>query len=294
MKVLKQSKNKQDKMITNEEHKNLLQTARTIRHAIIDTTMKAGGAHIGGGMSALDIMVTLYFKYLNIDPANPDNPDRDRFVLSKGHSAIGYIPVLAERGFFDKKLLDTFNKFKSPFGMHPDSLKIAGCDASTGSLGHGLPMSVGMAMGAKIQNKKFYTYCIVGDGELNEGSNWEAAMTAAHHKVDNLLLFVDRNMHMIDGPVEEVMSIEPLTDKWRAFGWEVLEIDGHDLNEIAKAIDTAHATKGKPVVVIAKTVKGKGVDFMEDQTKWHYGAIDSEMGEQAHTSIDKMYSELGI
>ena len=276
-------------MLTNEEHNNLLQTARKIRHSVIDTTMKAGGAHIGGGMSALDIMVVLHFKYMNINPEDADNNDRDRFVLSKGHSAIGYIPVLAERGFFDRELLDTFNKFKSPFGMHPDSLKIAGCDASTGSLGHGLPMSVGMAMGARIQKKDFYTYCIVGDGELNEGSNWEAAMTAAHHKVDNLLVFVDRNMHMIDGPVEEVMGVEPLADKWRAFGWEVLEIDGHDMNAIAKAIDTAHEIKGKPVVVIAKTVKGKGVDFMEDQTKWHYGAIDSALGDQAHASIDKMY-----
>ncbi len=251
--------------------------------------MKAGGAHIGGGMSALDIMVMLHFKYMDINPGDADNNNRDRFVLSKGHAAIGYIPVLAERGFFDKELLDTFNKFKSPFGMHPDSLKIAGCDASTGSLGHGLPISVGMAMGVRIQKKDFYTYCIVGDGELNEGSNWEAAMTAAHHKVDNLLVFVDRNMHMIDGPVEEVMGVEPLTDKWRAFGWEVLEIDGHDMNAIAKAIDTAHETKGKPVVVIAKTIKGKGVDFMEDQTKWHYGAIDSALGDQAHASIDKMY-----
>jgi transketolase len=276
-------------MLTNEEHKNLLRTARKIRHSVIDTTMKAGGAHIGGGMSALDIMVVLHFKYMNINPDDANNNDRDRFVLSKGHAAIGYIPVLAERGFFDKELLDTFNKFKSPFGMHPDSLKIAGCDASTGSLGHGLPISVGMAMGARIQKKDFYTYCIVGDGELNEGSNWEAAMTAAHHKVDNLLVFVDRNMHMIDGPVEEVMGVEPLTDKWRAFGWEVLEIDGHDMNAIAKAIDTAHETEGKPVVVIAKTIKGKGVDFMEDQTKWHYGAIDSALGDQAHASIDKMY-----
>jgi len=281
-------------MLTKEEHKNLLKTARTIRHSIIDTTMKAGGAHVGGGMSALDIMVTLYFKYMNIDPGNPDNPDRDRFVLSKGHSAIGYVPVLAERGFFDKELLDSFNKFKSPFGMHPDGNKIAGCDASTGSLGHGLPMSVGMALGAKIQKKDFYTYCIVGDGELNEGSNWEAAMTAAHHKVDNLLVFVDRNMHMIDGPVEDVMSVEPLTDKWKAFGWEVLLIDGHNMNEIAEAIETAHKTEGKPVVVIARTIKGKGVDFMEDQTKWHYGAIDSAMGEQAHASIDKMYNDLVI
>ena len=281
-------------MLTQEEYKKLLETARTIRHSIIDTTMKAGGAHVGGGMSALDIMVMLYFKHMNVDPADPENPDRDRFVLSKGHSAIGYVPVLAEKGFFDKELLNSFNKFKSPFGMHPDGNKIAGCDASTGSLGHGLPMSVGMALGAKIQKKDFYTYCIVGDGELNEGSNWEAAMTAAHYKLDNILVFVDRNMHMIDGPVENVMSIEPLTDKWKAFGWEVLTIDGHDLNDISNAIETAHKTEGKPVVAIANTTKGKGVDFMEDQTKWHYGAIDSAMGEQAHTSIEKMYSDLGI
>lgn len=281
-------------MLTQEEYKKLLETARTIRHSVIDTTMKAGGAHVGGGMSALDIMVMLYFKTMNVDPTDPDNPDRDRFVLSKGHSAIGYVPVLAERGFFDKELLKDFNKFKSPFGMHPDGNKITGCDASTGSLGHGLPMSVGMALGAKIQKKDFYTYCIVGDGELNEGSNWEAAMTAAHHKVDNLLLFVDRNMHMIDGPVEDVMSVEPLPEKWKAFGWEVLIIDGHNMNEISEAIETAHKIKGKPVVVIAKTIKGKGVDFMEDQTKWHYGAIDSAMGDQAHASIDKMYSDLGI
>ncbi len=281
-------------MLAQEEYKELLQTARTIRHSIIDTTMKAGGAHIGGGMSALDIMVMLYFKYMNIDPQSPDMPDRDRFILSKGHSAIGYVPVLAERGFFDKELLKDFNKFKSPFGMHPDGNKIKGCDASTGSLGHGLPMGVGMAMGARIQNKDFYTYVIVGDGELNEGSNWEAAMTAAHYNMDNIVVFVDRNMQMIDGPVEEVMGVDPLNEKWKAFGWEVLEIDGHNLNEIAKAIETAKVTKGKPVVVIAKTVKGKGVDFMENQTKWHYGAIDSAMGEQAHTSVDKMYRELGI
>jgi len=281
-------------MLTKEEHNKLLETARTIRHLIIDTTMKAGGAHVGGGMSALDIMVMLYFKYMNVDPADPDNTDRDRLVLSKGHSAIGYVPVLAEKGFFDKELLNSFNKFKSPFGMHPDGNKIAGCDASTGSLGHGLPMSVGMALGAKIQKKDFYTYCIVGDGELNEGSNWEAAMTAAHYNLDNLLVFVDRNMHMIDGPVKDVMNIEPLPEKWKAFGWEVLKIDGHNMNEIAEAIEKAQKTKGKPVVVIAKTIKGKGVDFMEDQTKWHYGAIDSAMGEQAHESINKMYSELGI
>jgi len=281
-------------MLTKEEHINLLKKAQNIRHTIIDTTLKAGGAHVGGGLSALDIMVALYFKYMDVDPQDPDNPDRDRFILSKGHSAIGYIPVLAERGFFEKELLDSFNKFKSPFGMHPDGNKIVGCDASTGSLGHGLPMSVGMALGARIQKKDFYTYCIVGDGELNEGSNWEAAMTAAHHKVDNLLVFVDQNKHMIDGLVEEVMNVEPLTDKWRAFGWEVLQIDGHNMIEIGDAIEKAHTIKGKPVVVVANTIKGKGVDFMENQTKWHYGAIDSEMGDKAHASIDRMYTEVEL
>jgi len=277
-------------MLTKDEHKKLRDTARTIRHSIIDTTFKAGGAHVGGGMSMLDMLVVLYFKYMNIDTGNPDDPDRDRFVLSKGHGAIGYVPTLAERGFFDKELLGSFNKFKSPFGMHPDSLKIPGCDVSTGSLGHGLPMAVGLAMGARMQKKDFYTYCIVGDGELNEGSNWEAAMAAAHYKMDNLLVFVDRNMQMIDGPVEQIMGLEPLADKWRAFGWECLEIDGHDLNEIAKAIDHAKEIKDRPVVIIARTTKGKGVDYMEDQTKWHYGALDSVLVEKAHASIDKMYS----
>lgn len=279
-------------MLMTEELNKLRLRAQTIRHLIVDTTMKAGGAHIGGGLSMLDVLVTLYFKYMNIDPAIPDDPDRDRFVLSKGHAAIGYIPTLAERGFFDKSLLNTFNKFQSPFGMHPDSLKIPGCDASTGSLGHGLPMALGMAISAKMQNKKYHTYCIVGDGELNEGSNWEAAMAAAHYKVDNLLLFVDRNRHMIDGPVKEVMNIEPLSDKWKAFGWHVMEIDGHDFNEISSSIEKAKEIKGVPVVVIASTIKGKGVDYMEDQTKWHYGAIDSVMGQRAHESIDRMYQEL--
>ena len=277
-------------MLTHEEVKKLQDTAKRIRHSIIDTTMKAGGAHLGGGLSMLDILVTLYFKYMHINPETPDDPDRDRFVLSKGHAAIGYIPTLAERGFFDKALLDSFNKFKSPFGMHPDSLKITGCDASTGSLGHGLPMALGMALGARIQKKTFYTYCIVGDGELNEGSNWEAAMTAAHYKVNNLLVFVDRNMQMIDGPVESIMGIEPLSDKWKAFGWRVLEIDGHNFEQIAEAIETAKKETAQPVVVIAHTIKGKGVDYMENQTKWHYGAIDSDMGKRAHESIDKMYT----
>ena len=280
--------------LTIEEYNHLLQTAKKLRHEIVDITMKAGGAHIGGGLSALDIMVALYFKYLNVDPSDPDNPDRDHFVLSKGHAAIAYAPVLAERGFFDKKLLDNFNKFKSPFGMHPDANKIPGCDASTGSLGHGLPIATGMALGAKLQNKKFHTYCLVGDGELNEGSNWEAAMTAAHFKLTNLTVFVDRNMQMIDGPVETIMGLEPLADKWKAFGWEVLEINGNDMQQVAGAIEKAKQANEKPVVVIAHTVKGFGVDFMEDKTQWHYGSLDSELAEKAHASIEEKYAAQGV
>jgi len=178
--------------------------------------------------------------------------------------------------------------------MHPDANKIAGCDASTGSLGHGLPMATGMALGARLQGKKFRTYCMVGDGELNEGSNWEAAMTGAHYKLTNLTVFVDRNMQMIDGPVEEIMGLEPLADKWKAFGWEVIEIKGNDMQQVSEAIETAQKATEKPVVIIAKTVKGYGVDFMEDQTTWHYGSLDSELAEKAHQSIDKLYTALGV
>jgi len=279
-------------MLPDKEFRDLSQIARKLRHTAVEITMKAGGAHIGGGLSMMDILTLLFFKYMKINPEDPDNPDRDRFVLSKGHGAIGYIPVLAERGFFDKRLLDDFNKFKSPFGMHPDSNKIPGCDASTGSLGHGLPMAVGMALGARIQKKNFITYCIMGDGELNEGSNWEAAMTASHHKVTNLVAFVDRNKHMIDGRVEDVMGIEPLKDKWEAFGWKTIMTDGHDLNKLSEAIEFALSYDEKPIVIIADTIKGKGVDFMEDNTKWHYGSLDSNLLEQAKDSINRLYTEL--
>jgi transketolase len=279
-------------MLSDKEFRELSQTAQKLRKKAVEITMKAGGAHIGGGLSMIDMLTLLFFKYMNIDPKNPDNPDRDRFVLSKGHAAIGYVPVLAERGFFDVELLNDFNKFKSPFGMHPDSNKIAGCDASTGSLGHGLPLSVGMALGARIQKKDFITYCIMGDGELNEGTNWEAAMAASHHKVTNLVAFVDRNKHMIDGRTKDIMNVEPLKDKWEAFGWKVIVTDGHDLHKLSEAIEFAQSYDEKPVVIIADTIKGKGVDFMEDDTKWHYGSLDSNLMEQAFASIDKMYAEL--
>jgi transketolase len=169
--------------------------------------------------------------------------------------------------------------------MHLDGLKVPGVDASTGSLGHGLSMAVGMAMGARFQGKSWLTYCLLGDGECDEGSVWEAAMAAHHHKIDNLITFVDRNHLMIDGPTEEVMSLEPLGDKWRAFGWNVREIDGHDYAQIGEAIEAAQRAKGTPVVIIANTVKGKGVDFMENKVQWHYGSVDSDLAARAKASI---------
>ena len=273
--------------ITELEIKNLTETARKIRHDIIDTTVWAGGAHIGGGLSIVEIMTILYFKYLKIDPANPQWPDRDRVVLSKGHGGAGYAPVLANRGYFDRSELKDFNHFMSNFGMHLDSLKVKGVDVSTGSLGHGLSMAVGLALGARLQKKSWHTYCILGDGECNEGSVWEAAMAASHFKVTNLISFVDRNRLMIDGTTAEVMSVEPFADKWKAFGFIVKEIDGHSYKALSEAIDSALEEKNAPVMIIANTVKGKGVDFMENQVKWHYGSIDSELAEKAHSSVDR-------
>lgn len=273
--------------ITESEISSLKEQARNIRHDIIDTTVWSGGAHIGGALSMVEIMTILYFKYLNIKPDNPQWEERDRVVLSKGHGGVGYAPVLAARGYFHRDELREFNHFLSKFGMHLDSLKVSGVDVSTGSLGHGLPMAVGLALGARLQKKSWKTYCILGDGECNEGTVWEAAMSAAHFKVTNLVTFVDRNRMMIDGPTENVMALEPFTDKWKSFGFIVKDIDGHDFKALAEAIDFAHQEQSAPVVIICHTKKGKGVDFMEDQVKWHYGSIDSDLAAKAHESVNR-------
>ncbi len=278
--------------LTKEERQKLYAQAKQLRKDILDVTVWAGGAHIGGGLSVIDILTILYFKYLNIDPQRPDWEDRDRLVLSKGHAAVAYVPTLARRGYFEVEELKTFNKFKSRFGMHPDSKRVCGCDASTGSLGHGLPMAVGMALGARVQGKDLKVYCILGDGECNEGSVWEALMAAAHYKLTNLVTIIDRNRLMIDGPTEKVMAIEPLADKLEAFGMEVVRADGHDMDALSEAIEKARAAKDRPVVILADTVKGKGVDFMENQVPWHYGSVDAELKEKAHASIEKMYETL--
>ena len=268
-----------------EERQRLQQIAKELRLTIIDVMAWSGGAHVGGSLSIVEILTILYFKYLNVDPANPRWEDRDRFILSKGHTAAGYIPVLAKRGYFPQEQLKTFNHFGSPFAMHPDTNKVIGCDASAGSLGHGLSMAVGMGLGARQLKKPWKTVCLMGDGECCEGSVWEAAMSASHFKLGSVIGIVDRNRLMIDGPTEKVMALEPFADKWRAFGWEVVEVDGHDFDALDDAFTRAWAATDKPVLILADTVKGKGVDFMENNVVYHYASGDSALCQRAKASI---------
>ena len=271
--------------ITEQEITELKRIARKLRRDMVDVTGWAGGSHIGGSLSMTEILTVLYWKYLKIDPANPDWDDRDRFVLSKGHGGVGHAVVLANKGYFDPELLKEFNHFNSPFGMHLDSLKARGVDASTGSMGHGLSQAVGMALGARVRKKPFHIYAVMGDGECNEGSIWEAAMSASHYKLANLTGFVDRNHLMIDGPTESVMSLEPFEAKWAAFGWKVRSIDGHDFRQLADSIDFALGYTEGPVMIICDSVKGKGVDFMENDPAWHYGGLSVDLIAKAKQSI---------
>lgn len=278
--------------LTKQEWLALEKKAQELRLLTLETTRWAGSGHIGGGMSALDVMTVLYHKYMRIDLKDPKWEDRDRFILSKGHVGIAYAPLLCDLGYNDKEMLKTFNLSNSKMGMHLDSNKINGVDASTGSLGHGLSIAVGTALAARVLGKDYKTYVMLGDGECDEGSNWEAAMSAAHYKVTNMISFVDRNKCMIDGKTEDVMRLEPLADKWTAFGFIVKNIDGNNIKEICEAIDFALANEtDKPVMIIMDTVKGCGIDFMEGNYKWHYGALDDEHYEQAKASLEKHYQK---
>ena len=270
---------------TDSEIREFSGIARELRLTIVDVMAWSGGSHIGGSLSIVEILTLLYFKYLNVRPNEPTWPDRDRFILSKGHAAAGYIPVLAKKGYFPHEELKSFNHFGSPFAMHPDSNKVIGCDASAGSLGHGLAMAVGMGLGARYQKKNFKTVCLLGDGECCEGSVWEAAMALSHFKLGNVITIVDRNKLMIDGNTEDVMALEPFADKWRAFGFEVIEVNGHSFAELSAALDKGWAATDKPVFILANTVKGKGIDFMENTAKWHYASADSELVEKCKASI---------
>ncbi len=246
----------------------------------IELTRIAGGGHVGGALSMMDVVVALHYHIMKLDPKKPRWEERDRFVLSKGHGGIGLCPVLCDLGFFPEEDMANFNQLDSPFGIHPDMHKIPGIEMSTGSLGHGLSVAVGMALGRRLDNAEWRVFCLLGDGECNEGTVWEAAMAAAHYKLGCLTAIVDRNMMCIDGPTESVMSLEPLADKWRAFGWNTVEIDGHNMSDIVDTFENMPPpTSDKPNAVIAKTVKGKGISFMENQPAWHYGGIDDEKAE---------------
>ena len=250
--------------------------ASELRQLTLDTCNWAGSAHMGGSLSSADFLTLLYHKYLNFDPAHYDDPDRDIFIASKGHIGVILAALYAQLGLVDKEDLKTFNLTGSKLGIHLDCHKVKGLEASTGSLGHGSALALGDALAARVLGKKHKTWVLLGDGECDEGSVWEAAMATAHYKVTDLITVVDRNKAMIDGLTEDVMQLEPFADKWRAFGFEVIEVDGHHMNQLSDAMERAMAASEKPVCLILDTVKGEGISFMAGDYKWHYGAMDSE------------------
>ncbi len=260
--------------------------ANNIRKSIIQMICSAKSGHPGGSLSSTDIVTTLYFHEMNIDPKNPKMENRDRFILSKGHVAPLLYATLAERGYFDKSELWNLRKFGAMLQGHPDMKKVPGVEISSGSLGQGLSVANGMALSAKIYGKNYRSYVLMGDGELQEGQVWEAAMTAAHYKLDNVVAFVDFNNLQIDGNVEDIMGIEPLDKKWESFGWNVIKIDGHDFKQIISALSDARKTKGKPTLILSKTTKGKGVSFMENVCEFHGVAPTEEEAQKAIRELE--------
>ena len=271
-------------MMTNQE---LQKTANEVRKGIVTAVHAAKSGHPGGSLSAADIFTYLFFEEMNIDPKDPKKADRDRFVLSKGHTAPGLYSTLAERGFFPKKDLETLRHTGSYLQGHPDMKHIPGVDMSSGSLGQGLSAAVGMALAAKIDKKSYRTYCLCGDGEIQEGQIWEAAMFAGAKKLDNLCVIVDNNGLQIDGPIDEVNSPYPIDKKFEAFNFHVININGNDMEEIRKAFDEAKATKDMPTAIVAKTIKGKGVSFMENQVGWHGKAPNDDEYATAMSDLEK-------
>lgn len=259
--------------------------AKTIRKDIVEMLTESCSGHPGGSLSAVEIMTTLYFDEMNVDVNEPHDSNRDRFVLSKGHAAPVLYSALAEKGFFAKEELMKLRKTGAMLQGHPNMNYVPGVDMSTGSLGQGISTAVGMAIAGKLDEKNYRVYTLLGDGELEEGQVWEASMCAAHYKLDNLTAFVDFNGLQIDGNVTDVMNCTPIDEKFKAFGWNVINIDGHDFEAIRKALDEAKTTKGMPTVVVCKTIKGKGVSFMENQAGWHGAAPSKEQCEQAIAEI---------
>ena len=265
--------------------KEIEQKAKVIRRLIIKMLSKAKSGHPGGSLSATDLITCLYYEVLRHDPKNPQWPDRDRFHMSKGHCCPLWYAVLSESGYFPKKELDTLRQLGSMLQGHPDR-RVPGVDAASGSLGQGLSISLGMALAGRLDKKDYRVYCLLGDGESQEGNIWEAAMAAAHFKCENLCAILDYNGFQIDGKISEIMDLEPLVDKWQVFGWYAIEIDGHNIKEILEAYEEAKTIKGKPSIIIAHTVKGKGVSFMEHVVDFHGRASTPEETIKALEELD--------
>jgi transketolase len=260
--------------------------AEKIRKRVIQIIYASKSGHTGGSLSSVDVETVLYFHVMNIDPANPKNPDRDRFILSKGHSVEALYSTLEARGFIDSPLLDTYGHYNSVLAGHPTK-KIPGIELNSGALGHGLSAGAGMAMAAKMDKKSYKTFVLMGDGEQGEGSIYEAAMAASHYKLDNLVAIIDRNYLQISGNTEKVMSLDPMQKRWEAFGWQVVEIDGNSIEQLTDTFDGLSFDNEKPKLIIARTTKGKGVSYMENVAKWHHGVPSEEQYQQAIQEINE-------
>jgi transketolase len=281
------------KLNTNEEVE-LKRTAINIRKNVLRMIKAGCSGHVGGALSAVDILTALYFKIMRINPENPAWPERDRFILSAGHKCLAIYGTLAEKGFFDHTILDTYGSFCTTLGGHPDMCKVPGIETNTGALGHGLSIAGGMALGLRMDGIDAKVYVIMGDGELAEGSNWEAAAAASHHTLDNLLVFVDRNKFQHGGKTVDFMSYEPLAERWRSFGWAVREIDGHDLNQIVENTTDVPFEKGKPSLIIADTIKSKGLPFAENKASYHYWKASEEDIEIAECALQEIEEKIEI
>jgi transketolase len=259
--------------------------AQQFRLQVLDMVFGVQSGHLGGSFSAAEIMTCLYFHHLRLDPARPDWPERDRFLLSKGHAAPMLYTILAARGFFPWEELKTFRQLDSRLAGHPERCRTPGIDMSAGPLGHGVSVGTGLALAARLSNQPWRTYVLVGDGEMQAGILWEGAMAASKYRLDNLTVIVDANDVQLDGRVHDIMPLEPVLDKWRAFGWHVLEVDGHNVRHILDALDMARDVRGRPTAIVAHTIKGKGVSFMENQSTWHGKAPNREQYEQAQAEL---------
>ena len=276
-----------NKIKMDKEIEKLKKIALQVRKDILEMTTAAGSGHPGGSLSATDIMVALYFHKMKYNPKNPSWEDRDRFVLSKGHACPALYSCLARSGYFPITKLKTLRKLGSCLQGHPERDRCKGIEASTGPLGQGLSFANGIALAGKLDNKSYKVYVMMGDGECDEGNIWEAAMAAAHYRLDNLVAIVDHNGLQIDGPTREVMNIEPIDEKFKAFGWNVIEIDGHNFEEIIRALNEADNLKGKPTVIIADTIKGKGICYMENKVEWHGKSCTSDELKQCLKELDQ-------